>query len=312
MSKEKTTPVEGTKKEENKIPFDKESRNMLCDRLNFAASEAYKLLRTNLTFTLPADKNCRIVGVTSAIRGEGKTTTSINLSYTQAETGKKTLLIDADMRLPSVAKKLGIPGKPGLSDVLVGLCSFGEAVQTSELIKNWHILPSGNIPPNPSELLGGDHMKALLQECAKIYDTIIIDLPPVNIVADALTIADQVDGLLLVVRENYIDKNSLNDCMRQMSFLEKGKLLGFVLTDTGHSGSRYYRYGRYGKYGKYGKYKRYGYKYGYKYGKKYGYGKYGYGKYGYEKAGGHEDYETVWTWQHQANEPEETEAVQPK
>ena len=299
MSK-KTTPVENNEQKGGKVEFDKEGRNMLCDKLSFAAAESYKLLRTNLTFTIPSDKTCRIIGVTSSIRGEGKTTTAINLSYTQAETGSKTLLIDADMRLPSVSKKLGIPGKPGLSNLLVGLCSLNEAVQTSDLIKNWHIIPAGNIPPNPSELLGSEQMKKLLDECAKYYDTVIIDLPPVNIVADALTIADQVDGLLLVVRENYTDKGSLNDCMRQMNFLERNKLLGFVVTDSGDSGKGY-RYRKYGKYGKYGKYSKYS---------KYGYGKYGYGKYGYGGESG--SYEDVWAWQHQTGEAEKTEPAETK
>ena len=304
MSKINSTPVESSEQKGGKIAFDKESRNMLCDKLSFSAAEAYKLLRTNLTFTMPADKPCRIIGVTSSIRGEGKTTTAINLSYTQAETGNKTLLIDADMRLPSVARKMGIPGKPGLSNLLVGLCSLNEAVQTSDLIKNWHIIPAGNIPPNPSELLGSEQMKKLLEDCSKYYDTVIIDLPPINIVADALTVAEQVDGLLLVVRENYTDKGSLNDCMRKVSFLEKNKLLGFVISDS-NSGGKSYRYRKYGRYGRYGKYsKNYGYKYG-----KYGYSKYGYGKYGNDKERG--SYEEVWAWQHQTGEPDE-EPVQQK
>ncbi len=309
MSEKITAPAEKNEQKGSRIAFDKESRAMLCDKLSFSAAEAYKLLRTNLTFTMPDEKPCRIVGVTSSFRGEGKTTTAVNLSYTQAETGSKTLLIDADMRLPSVAKKLGIPGKPGLSNLLVGLCSLHEAVQVSDLIKNWHIIPAGNIPPNPSELLGSEQMKKLLDECAKHYDTIIIDLPPVNIVADALTIADEVDGLILVVRENYTDKGSLKECMRKMSFLEQNKLLGFVLTDSedskkGYRYHKYSKYSKYSKYGRYGKYKNYGYKY-YKYGYKYGYGKYAH-------AAERGDYEAVWAWQHQTDETEITETAEKK
>ena len=252
MSKKVHTPVENTtvaaKEPEKKTTVESEEKMTLCDQLSFSSSEAYKLLRTNLRYTLPTEKKCRIIGVTSSIRGEGKTTTSINLSYTQAETGGKTLLIDADMRLPSVAKKLGLPGKPGLSNVLVGLCTLDEAVAQSGLLDNWHILPAGNIPPNPSELLGGEQMKKLLAECAKRYEAIIIDLPPVNIVSDALTVADSVDGLLLVIRENYTDKTALNECMRQMAFLDQSKLLGFVMNDTAAKEKRYAKNRKYNSY----------------------------------------------------------------
>ena len=87
-------------------------KNQLCENLSFAASEAYKLLRTNLQFSLP-EKNCHVIGVTSSVRGEGKSTTSVNLSYTIAQSGKRVMLIDADMRLPSVAAKLELMGRPG-------------------------------------------------------------------------------------------------------------------------------------------------------------------------------------------------------
>lgn len=98
----------------------KEQRAMLGDRLSFAASEAYKLLRTNLTFALPDEQRCRVVGITSASRGEGKSTTSINLAYTIAETGKRVLLVEADMRRPNLARRLAIDPAPGLSNLLPG------------------------------------------------------------------------------------------------------------------------------------------------------------------------------------------------
>ena len=105
-----------------------QQRSMLCDQLSFTAAESYKQLRANMLFALPDENKCRLVGVTSAIRGEGKSTTAINLAYTIAETGREVLLIDADMRLPSVAKKLEINVKPGLSNLLAGLCSVEKAV----------------------------------------------------------------------------------------------------------------------------------------------------------------------------------------
>lgn len=114
-------------KKKTMIPEDtvslKEQRAMLGDRLSFAASEAYKLLRTNLTFALPDENKCRVVGVTSAMRGEGKSTTSINLAYTLAEAGKRVLLIEADMRRPNLARRLAIDPAPGLSNLAGGAVS---------------------------------------------------------------------------------------------------------------------------------------------------------------------------------------------
>lgn len=268
---------------------DQEMRAMLCDGLSFSAAEAYKMLRTSLTFILPDENRCRVIGVTSAIRGEGKTTTAINLSYTLAQTEKRVLLIDADMRLPTVAKKLGIPGKPGFSNLLVHMNSAEEVLHKSKILPSWDILPAGNIPPNPSELLGSERMRRLMEELGSRYDYIVIDLPPVNIVSDALVIAELLDGYLLTVRENYTDRHSVNECMRQMSFMEKGKMMGFVMTNSAESDKIYHRYGRSGKYGKYGG----------KYGKKYGY-RYGY-RYGKDSEGGR-NYEDVWQWQHQTKE----------
>ena len=150
-----------------------QQRSMLCDNLSFTAAESYKQLRANLLFALPDENKCRLVGVTSAIRGEGKSTTAINLAYTMAETGRKVLLIDADMRLPSVAKKLGIASRPGLSNVLAGLCALRSAVITSPFMGNFHILPAGDLPPNPSELLGSGQMERMLAELSEVYDFII-------------------------------------------------------------------------------------------------------------------------------------------
>ena len=126
--------------------------------------------------------------------------------------------------------------------------------------KNWYILPAGDIPPNPSELLGSERMHALLERYSGVFDTVIIDLPPINIVADALVISKWTDGLIGVVRQNYTDKRALADCMYQVEKLGV-KFLGFVMTDAAVGESSYKSYGKYSK--KYG--------YGYGYGSDYGY-----------------------------------------
>lgn len=232
----------------------KENQKTLHKNLKFTATEQYKLLRANLSFTLPEDEGCAIVGITSAMRGEGKSTTAVNLSYVLAESGKKVLLIDGDLRLPSVAKKMKISNSPGLTDLLKG----NEAVQMStfksDLLSNWYILPSGDLPPNPSELLGSKRMENLLNHFSKSFDFIIFDLPPVNIVSDALTVSKFISGMVVVIREDYTEKKELETCFRQLK-LSDVKVLGCVINEA--------KNGR-GSYGKY-KYKRY-----YKYYKTYG------------------------------------------
>ena len=231
-------------------------KNQLCENLSFAASEAYKLLRTNLSFSMP-EKDCHIIGVTSSVRGEGKSTTSVNLSYTIAQSGKRVLLIDGDMRLPSVATKLDIKLSPGLSNLIAGLSSEGKCMRQSKEFENWYILPAGDIPPNPSELLGSERMHSILQRYEELFDVIILDLPPVNIVADALVISKWMDGLVAVVRQNYTDRRALADCMYQVEKLGS-HFLGFVMTDAAVGSTGYKSYGKYGK--------SYGYGYGYGYG----------------------------------------------
>ncbi len=144
----------------------KEQRSMLGDQLNFAAAEAYKLLRANLTFSLPDEQKCRVVGVTSAVRGEGKSTTSINLAYTLAETGKRVLLVEADMRRPQLAHRLAIDAAPGLSNLLAGLCREKDVVQDVGLLENMKVITSGDVPPNPSELLGSERMSTVVETLA--------------------------------------------------------------------------------------------------------------------------------------------------
>ena len=224
----------------------------LHKNLEFTATEQYKLVRANLDFTLPADEKCPVIGVTSSMRGEGKSTTSVNLSYVLAEKGSKVLLIDGDLRIPSIAKKLEIDATPGLSDLL-----RGNGTQVGELkpylLNNWYILPAGDIPPNPSELLGSKRMENVLNNFKEMFDYIIVDLPPVNIVSDAISISDLITGMIIVVREEYSEKKELDQCLRQLK-LSNVNILGCVMNGSKVGGGRY---GKYGKYGKYKKYKNY-------------------------------------------------------
>ena len=221
--------------------------------LNFAAAEAYRLLRTNILFALPDERKCRIIGVTSALSGEGKSTTALNLGYMLAESGKKTLLIEGDMRLPTITKKLGLIRRRGLSNLLAGLCEAQEAMQPSGIHEKLQVMSSGDIPPNPSELLGSGQMKTAIKFLSTLFDFIVLDLPPVNEVSDALVASRLTNGMLMVVREGYATRSSLSEGIRQLQYVD-AKLLGLVLTRADGQG------------GKHKKYKKGGYGYGYGYG----------------------------------------------
>ncbi len=255
-------------------------RKMLCNKLSFAGAEAYKLLRANLLFSLPGEKQCKVVGVTSSGPGEGKSITAINLAYTFAQTGKKVLLVEADMRLPNIAKRLGLTSTAGLSNILAGLSDVESAILNPKDLAGLRILAAGDIPPNPSELLGSDAMATLMKRLATENDFIVMDLPPVNVVSDALVLSGLVDGFLMVVRQDHTAKRAVISAVNQLS-VSNGRFLGFVLNQSHVKGGRSYKYKRRG-YG-YG----YGYRGGYGYGGRYGYGdRYYYGSYKRGNSGG--------------------------
>lgn len=222
-----------------------EIQKTLHKNLQFTATEQYKLLRTNLAFTLPADVKCPIIGVTSAVRGEGKSTTAINLAYVLAESGNRVILIDGDLRIPSVAKKMELDNTTGITDILMGKgAQLGNF--KSNVLDNWYIIPSGVLPPNPSELLASKRMENVLNDLSEKFDYIVIDLPPVNVVSDTIAIAKFITGIVVVVREDYTEKNELDACFRQLK-LSNVKVLGCVLNGAKNGSGAYKRY----------KYKRY-------------------------------------------------------
>ncbi len=225
-----------------------EIRKTLHKNLQFTATEQYKLLRTNLAFTLPADVKCPIIGVTSAVRGEGKSTTAINLSYVLAESGNKVLLMDGDLRIPSVAKKMELDNNSGITDILMGSGAQLSNYKSS-ILDNWYILPSGALPPNPSELLSSKRMENVLNDLSEKFNYIVIDLPPVNIVSDTIAISKFITGMVVVIREDYTEKSELDACFRQLK-LSNVKVLGCVLNESKNGSGSYKRY-KYKKYYKY-------------------------------------------------------------
>lgn len=209
--------------------------------LSFAAAEAYRLLRTNVLFALPNEKKCRIIGITSACSGEGKSTTALNLAYMLAEAGERVLLVEGDMRLPTISVHLELHRSPGLSNVLVGLCGVEDVVQDSGFHERIQVISSGDIPPNPSELLGMQRMHELMACLSGQYDFIVIDLPPVTEVSDPLVASKLTDGMIVVVRQSYAKRRALADTMQQLRYAD-AKVLGFVLARAGTGpGKKYYK-----------------------------------------------------------------------
>ncbi len=233
----------GIRKQKNIAMSNEDAQKTLHKNLSFTAIEQYKLMRTNIQFVLSDEIKCPIIGITSSIRHEGKSTTSLNLSYVLAEQGSKVLLIDGDLRIPSIAKKMGIQGNPGLSNLIMNRQINIDYFQ-SGLLDNWYILPAGSIPPNPSELLGSSRMEAVLKNLQEHFDYIVIDLPPVNIVSDALSISKYLSGMILVVREGYSKKRELDQCVRQIQ-LANVNILGVVLNGANYGGGTYGRYKKY-------------------------------------------------------------------
>lgn len=216
------------KKAKKRVLTPLDQTKIIGKRLNFEASESYKLLRTNLIFGIPDEGGCKVLGITSALSGEGKSTTAINIAYTIAEAKKKVLLLEADMRIPIVGKLLKLDKIPGLSHVLAGVNQLSEAISESVMQDTLSVLSAGEISPNPSELLSSTRMKLVLSALSKHYEYIIIDLPPITAVSDGLTISNFLSGMIVVVRQDYCDQHSLAETMRQMEFL-KVRVLGFVM-----------------------------------------------------------------------------------
>lgn len=197
--------------------------------LPFGAAEAYKLLRANIQFALPDEHKCRILGITSSCSGEGKSTTAVNLSYVLAQAGERVLLIEADMRLPTLSRRLNLQPAPGLSNILAGLLNAVEAIQPSGIHAKLKFISAGDLPPNPSELLGTKWMRAMMNVLSASYDFIILDLPPVTEVVDALVASRLTDGMVVVVRQGHANRRALSETVKQLKYAE-AKVLGFVMT----------------------------------------------------------------------------------
>ena len=201
-------------------------------------AESYRSLRTNIQYS-SFDKEVKRILVTSSEPGEGKSTTVANLALAFSQDEKKVIVVDCDLRKPSIHKKFRISNNIGLSDVVIDNSKLKKAINKHN--EYLDILPSGKVPPNPSELLGSKAMENLLDELEKEYDIIIIDTPPVQAVTDSQILSTKVDGVILVVRSEKTKKDSTK---LAKAALEKvnAHILGVVLNGEERTRSKYYYY----------------------------------------------------------------------
>lgn len=228
---------------------------LLSGKSNFSVIEAYKTIRTNLMFATQK-KDCNCVIITSTVPNEGKSTNCCNLAITMAQTKSRVLIIDCDLRKPSIHKFFKVQGIPGLSEALAGMNDVADVVRHTEY-GNLDIICGGTIPPNPAELLSSSVMDKLLAAASKVYNYILLDTPPINLVSDALALSEKTDGVVLVTRQGETTHPELAHALNSLEFAH-AKVLGIILNGVEMGG----KYGHY-RYGK----------------KKYGYGKHGYGDY---------------------------------
>jgi tyrosine-protein kinase Etk/Wzc len=239
-------------------------------------SEAFRNMRSNLSY-LSGKENKKIIMVTSTVSGEGKTFVSMNLSSVMAIGGYKTLLIGVDLRKPKIFQDFKLDNSFGLTNYLIGKATKETIVQKTELA-NLDIITAGPTPPNPSELIMSSAFYQLIEDYKNEYDYIVLDTPPIGLVADGLDIMKHSDIVLYVTRQNISQKNYLN-LINELYTSEKDKSIGLIFNDVNFATVYGYGYGAYGYGYGYGSSYGSGYGYGYGYGGGYGYG-YGYGGYG--------------------------------
>ncbi len=228
---------------------------LLCQQTPFAVSEAFNTLRTNLCYSTAAE-HCPVFAITSDFSGSGKSVISANVALSLSMLGKRTLLIECDLRRPELGKIFSCGLDSGMSELLSGNADSVEQV-IYKYEKNLDIIFSGRIPPNPSELLGSEMMRTIVASCKEKYDFIIIDTPPVFEVSDIGVISHLLTGTVMVARSNYSDVDALTSSEELIKGVN-GRIVGYVVNgvDLKVGASHYYRKSKHGyrKYYKYAKY----------------------------------------------------------
>lgn len=197
----------------------------ISDKSKFAIVESYKAARTNIMFSLSADDD-KLFAVTSYSKGEGKSTVSANLAISFSKMEKRVLLVDCDLRRPNIHNVFKVENTAGLSNIIGKMVDFEDVVHR-DVLPNLDIIPSGTIPPNPSELLCSPRFTELIKRLYEEYDYIIFDTPPIGVVADALLLKDLVAGFVVVLRERSTTHGDVQNILDSMK-LADAKILGFI------------------------------------------------------------------------------------
>ncbi|MGI6114160.1 MAG: CpsD/CapB family tyrosine-protein kinase [Mahellales bacterium] len=208
-------------------------------------AEAYRTLRTNIQFANP-DKDIKTIMVTSAGPGEGKSTTVCNLALAIAQSEKKVLVIDADLRRSNIHKIFGLPNLDGLTTLLTEDININAAVSFID-VPNLYVLTSGPKPPNPSELLGSKRMEALLTKVKDEFDIILIDAPPILPVADASVLGTIVDGSIMLINYGQVDFDLAAKAKEQLEKVN-ARIMGVIINNIPNNGDSYYYYYYYSYY----------------------------------------------------------------
>ncbi len=235
-----------------------ETARILNPQSEFTVVENYKLIRTNIMFSMPKTDKGKVIVVTSSTPGEGKTTTATNLAITFAQTGAKVILVDCDLRKSRIHRYLKVEKDNGVTNILCGFTSIEKAVKKN-VRDNLDVLTSGEIPPNPAELIDSTEFGKMIDVLKEQYDYIFIDTPPLAIVTDAALAMKVSDGVVIVVRQDVTTFDVLDTTVETIN--NSGtKIIGVVMLGDIEKQKKY----------GYGGYKK-GYKYGYKYGYRYDY-----------------------------------------
>lgn len=207
-------------------------------------SEQYRAIRTNIEYS-NVDQNTKTILVTSSDKNEGKTTTVSNLAVSFANLNKKVLIIDCDLRNASIHKMFKINNIYGLTDILAKDRAVDKCIQETEL-KNLYVLTAGATPPNPAEILSSEKMKNLIEDLKNIYDYIFIDTPPIGLVTDAGVLSSFIDGVVLVVKSESVEKKYLEETKKKLDAVD-ARILGAILNSYKSEQKDYNYYSYYGK-----------------------------------------------------------------
>ena len=234
-SKKKTFKVDGDSRENNVLYSDE-------DVSNFARVESYKMVRTNIMFSLPKTEDGKVIAIASSVPKEGKTTTSINLALTFAQTGSRVILVDCDLRKPRVHRYLKQELGEGVSNIVCGYAELENTIRKN-VRGGLDILSAGEIPPNPVEILTSDEFKKMIAALKESYDYIFLDTPPVTVVTDAVVVSEISSGIVIVAKSDFTTYDMVDYSLE--SFRKaNAKILGFVLTNVEGKGKGY-RYDKY-------------------------------------------------------------------